>query len=412
VKLLYNIGIQLYVFLIFVASFFNQKAKLWTTGRKNINIQLKNKFIRTDKIIWMHCASLGEFEQGRPVFESLKKKFHHHKFLLTFFSPSGYEVRKNYDLADFVCYLPADSPENVKAFLGILNIQMAIFVKYEFWRNFFHSLNQRKIPLFVISAIFRKDQIYFKWYGGFYKDILRNVNYFFVQDENSKELLGSIEINNVSVSGDTRFDRVFHTASQEKKFTLIEDFCAGHPVFIAGSTWQEDEILIAGIFKSTINYKLIIAPHEIDHSHIEKIEKLFNKKNIIKFSQIEIESNENKNVLLIDTIGHLSKIYSYGKVAYIGGGFGKGIHNILEAAAFGLPVIFGPNYKKFKEAKDLINSGGAFSVNSGEELFSVLKKLADDYNQYQKSAEICRSYVLKNKGATAIILTHLKNIFD
>jgi 3-deoxy-D-manno-octulosonic-acid transferase len=405
-NLLYNTAIRLYYLFIFIASFFNEKARLWIEGRKNTISLLQQKLNATDKTIWIHCASLGEFEQGRPLIENLKKDFPGYKILLTFFSPSGYEIRRNYPLADCVCYLPIDTPENVKTFLDAAQPTMAIFVKYEFWHNFINELSHRKIPLFLISAIFRKEQIFFKPYGGFYRKVLRKIEHLFVQDEHSKNLLTSIAITNVTVSGDTRFDRVFNTASTSDYLPAIENFCNGKPTLIAGSSWPEDEKLLAEVFQQQQDWKLIIAPHETNTSNIERLEKLMSFKSSCRFSQLHTGSLEkNHDVLIIDTIGHLSKIYRYGTIAYIGGGFGKGIHNILEAAAFGLPVIFGPNYNKFREAKELIKAGGGFTIKDLDDLKVVFEKLKS--NEQKAAAETAKNYVLLNIGATEKIISHI-----
>jgi 3-deoxy-D-manno-octulosonic-acid transferase len=409
-NLLYNIGIRLYISLIFIASLFKPKAKLWIEGRKNVFNNLQNKFSPEDKVVWMHCASLGEFEQGRPVIEAFKKQFPSFKILITFFSPSGFEIRKNYPGADFICYLPADTTANARKFIEAVKPTVAFFVKYEFWYNYINELEKIKTPLFLVSAIFREGQIFFKPYGNFQRNVLKKVTHFFVQDEASQKLLSSIGINQCTITGDTRFDRVNETVAQSASFPEIENFCKGSPVLVAGSTWEEDEKIIAEVFKKQSDWKIIIAPHEVNESHISKIENIFKGMAICRFSKLHIQPDIDFKILIIDSIGHLSKIYKYGSIAYIGGGFGKGIHNILEAAAFGLPVILGSNYQKFKEAKDLIKVGGAFSINSAEEFSKAFISLNNIKLQLQKASEVCKNYVMENKGATGKILSHLKQI--
>jgi len=352
-KLLYIIGIWAYTLLIKLFSLFNPKAKLFIKGRKNIFNIIAQKINPAEKHIWFHFASLGEFEQGRPVLEKIKNLYPAKKIIITFFSPSGYEIRKNYALAD-VFYLPIDTPGNAKRFISSINPEMAIFTKYEFWHFYFKELKDQGIPLYVISGIFRESQAFFKWYGNFYRNILKSVTYFFVQNKESENLLKSIGLNNVTISGDTRFDRVYENAQSPKALPLIESFIGNSPTLICGSTWPEDEKILSALSEKYPNWKFIIAPHEIHESHIESIEKQFSVNNV-RFS-IFSSSNQTPNAehqtLIVDNIGMLSSLYQYGKVAYIGGGFGIGIHNTLEAAAFGLPVIFGPKYDKFQEAKD------------------------------------------------------------
>jgi 3-deoxy-D-manno-octulosonic-acid transferase len=399
---LYNFSIFIYKCLVRIAATFNQKAKLFVDGRKDIFSLIADRTPKDMQPVWFHFASLGEFEQGRPVLEKLKDIQPDTKVVITFFSPSGYEIRKNYPLADAIFYLPLDSPKNARKFIALVNPKMAIFTKYEFWPNYFLQLAEQKIPLYIISGIFRPQQLFFKWYGDFYRTILRQVSYFFVQNEQSLKLLNSIDIQNVMVSGDTRFDRVYENAKKPKPLPVIENFCNKQDTIIVGSSWPEDESILAEILDSLKGWKLIIAPHEIDEAHITSIVKLF--PTALRYS--EIKSNETvhteSQILIIDNIGMLSSLYSYGKIAYIGGGFGAGIHNTLEAAAFGLPVIFGPNYEKFQEAKDLIDLGAAQSVQNSSELRQALSHFS-----VGNQSKVAQNYVLNKKGATDVTISHI-----
>src|ERR1700761_7645046 len=372
--LLYNLGVRFYFFSILVASIFNKKAKAWINGRKNISYE------HFEQSAWFHFASLGEVEQGLPVLMAFRSKNPGQKIVVTFFSPSGYEIRKNTPYADAVYYLPLDTPNNARQFIAALNPSIAVFTKYEYWYHFFNELHNNHIPLYIISGIFRPDQVFFKWYGGLHRKMLGFVTRFFVQDEDSKLLLQKLNIDNVSVSGDTRFDRVWANAQQPKSFPLIETFKNGQKVFIAGSTWPEDEVLIAQLVDDHPDWKFIFAPHEIGE---EKINKLLDvlPDSATRYSQLTI--NHSPQTLIIDNIGMLSSLYQYGDMAYIGGGFGAGIHNTLEAAAFGLPVIFGPNYEKFKEAKDLIALQAGFSISNENELKKAVAYLMKDEERYK-----------------------------
>ncbi|WP_113663947.1 3-deoxy-D-manno-octulosonic acid transferase [Pedobacter nanyangensis] len=398
---LYNISMLIYGLLVRLASLFNAKAKLFVNGRKQIFRHISAKFNPNDQPIWFHFASLGEFEQGRPVLENIKVLKPNEKIIVTFFSPSGYEIRKNYTLADGIYYLPLDTISNAKKFIALVNPRMAIFTKYEFWPNYFRTLANANIPLYIISGIFRPNQVFFKEYGGFYRNVLGCVTHFFVQNEESAALLKGIGINNVAISGDTRFDRVYENAQAPKKLPIIEAFCGKSPVLIAGSTWPEDEKLLVGLAAKNPNWKIVIAPHEIHEGHLNTIFDLF--PNALKFSAINSNMELKSQILVIDNIGMLSSLYQYGKIAYIGGGFGVGIHNTLEAAAFGLPVIFGPNYHKFQEAKDLIEIGAAKSISNTEELSTAF----DHYVQ-QESGMLAKNFVASKKGATEMII---KKIF-
>lgn len=399
--LLYTIGIKFYSAIIWIFSFFNEKAALFISGRKQIFNHIAKKIDPRNENIWFHFASLGEFEQGRPVLENFKKLHPQKKIVITFFSPSGYEIRKNYALADGIFYLPMDSRKNAQRFVELVNPQTAIFTKYEFWYYYFKELNKKSIPLFVVSGIFRKDQVFFKGYGGFYRGILKCVTHFFVQNNESCILLHSIGLENVTVSGDTRFDRVFENAANPKSISEIALFCGDSPTLICGSTWPDDEKLLVELPAKYPGWKFIIAPHEIHESHILSIESIFQK--TTRFSEFKNTGKSDSAVLIIDNIGMLSALYQYGKAAYIGGGFGAGIHNTLEAAAFGLPVIFGPKFNKFQEAKDLIKIGAAKSVSNTSDLINAF----EHFKSNAQSSSAAKRYVEDNKGATASVLNKL-----
>lgn len=407
---LYNFAIQIYSLLIRISALFNGKAKLFVTGRKNWEDTLRKKVDKNSGYIWFHCASLGEFEQGRPVIEELKKQFPQFKIALTFFSPSGYEIRKNYELADLVAYLPLDTRKNAKTFLDLVQPEKVFFVKYEFWYHYISEITKRRIPLFVISAIFRENQQFFKntpW-GKWYRKLLFRFEHIFVQNEISAELLKGIGASNFTIAGDTRFDRVAAIANGSKEIPVVNKFKGDSLLIIAGSTWKPDEELLTAFINQSTNAKFIIAPHEVSTSNINRIQQML-KKPAALFSNVQNLEISNFEVLIIDSIGILSSVYRYGNIAYIGGGFGVGIHNILEAATFGLPVIFGPNYKKFKEAVDLTFEGGAVSIQNYDELRIALNSLITDKNKLKKTAEICKNYVEKNVGSTKFII---KKVFN
>jgi 3-deoxy-D-manno-octulosonic-acid transferase len=407
--LFYNAGIWLYKLFITIASLFNEKARLWVRGRKSIFTHLQDSIIGNEKIAWFHCASLGEFEQGRPVIEEFHRKQSNYKILLTFFSPSGYEVRKNYEFADYIFYLPIDTKKNAKTFIKIVNPTIVFFVKYEFWFNYLLVLINKKIPVIVFSAIFRKNQYFFKWYAGWYRKTLRKINLFTVQNQESTELLKSIGIENYILSGDTRFDRVSQIKEKTKSYPLVEKFKNKSMILVAGSTWPKDEeILCNYINDNPKNIKYIIAPHIVSKEKIFALEKKLKVSNI-RFSALTLENVETSNVIIVDGIGFLSNLYAYGNLAYIGGGFNSGIHNILEPAVFGLPVIFGPTFQKFQEAKDLIKKGAAFSIQNQNDFKNIINKLINDNTQLNNCAEISRNYVYNKTGATDIILTKIKN---
>jgi 3-deoxy-D-manno-octulosonic-acid transferase len=381
-------------------SFFNKKAQLWIRGRANNAI--KPHF----GCIWFHFASLGEFEQGRPVLEQIKAIYPGKSIVITFFSPSGYEIRKNTPLADAVYYLPLDTAGNAKAFIDTLQPEMAIFTKYEYWYHFFNQLQQQQIPLYIISGIFRPGQVFFKWYGGLHRKMLTMVSHFFVQDAASKNLLQTLQKDNVTVSGDTRFDRVWDNAQHPKELPLIAAFKDGKKLFVAGSTWPKDEELLAGLVNLYPGWKFIFAPHEIGEEKINHLVSLLPADQAIRFSQISNRKSQisDYRVLVIDNIGMLSSLYQYGEVAYIGGGFGVGIHNTLEAAAFGLPVIFGLNYQRFREARELIELKAGISISNIDELKQAAALLMDDDIYRDETSRRIKQYVEDNTGATASIL--------
>jgi 3-deoxy-D-manno-octulosonic-acid transferase len=407
-KLIYNLSLFFYYLAIKLASLFNAKAKLWINGRKHIFSKIELVLhSNTSPLIWFHCASLGEFEQGRPLIEKIKKEYPSHKIALSFFSPSGYEIRKNYSGADYIFYLPIDTPANAKKLVALLNPQLAFFVKYEFWFNYLNELKSSAIPTYLVSGIFREKQHFFKPYGNWFRKQLSCFTHFFLQDKTSELLLNSIGYTNTTIAGDTRFDRVYEISKDVTSYHLLEQFCKNIPTFIIGSSWPDDEQLIAQASKSLNTYKLIIAPHEIDEQHIQFIEEKFSVYgNCIRYTKATDASIINANVLIIDNMGMLSSLYQYGTIAYIGGGLGKGIHNILEAATFGLPIIFGPNYHKFLEAKELISQKGAFTINDVNELASTLHYLSIQSN-YESASASSKKYIQSNIGATNKILSSI-----
>jgi 3-deoxy-D-manno-octulosonic-acid transferase len=401
--IIYHIVLHVYKLLLRVSSPFNLRAKKWIVGRKELMENIAHQLKKDEKRVWFHAASLGEFEQGRPVMEEIKKRWPELKLVLTFFSPSGYEIRKDYEHADYVFYLPLDTRGNATKFIEMVQPVFAVFIKYEFWRNFLSLLKQKDIPVYLISAIFRENQIFFRFWGKWYRDILKNFNWFFVQNQASKRLLEGIGYKNISVSGDTRFDRVFEIAKNAKSLPIVEKFSTGYFTIVIGSSWKADEdILFDSINKKHENIRYIIAPHEIHESNIQRIEGNLKVKHQ-RYSRLDTMPAADCDVLIIDNIGMLSSIYQYGKIAYIGGGFGSGIHNILEAATFGLPVIFGPNYRKYQEAVDLVNLGGAFAIKGQNDVKQILSVLVNESGLLYKAAGISRKYVIENQGACAKI---------
>lgn len=408
--LLYKTGIFIYSIFAWIAAAFNEKAKLFVRGRRKWKKSLIKQVDENAKYIWFHCASLGEFEQGRPVIEEIKRQFTDYRIVLTFFSPSGYEIRKNYEKADIIAYLPIDTRKNARDFLNILNPEKAFFIKYEYWYFYISELAKKQIPLYIISAIFRKNQYFFKnsLMGKWYRKMLLNVDHFFVQNETSAQLLSSLDIRNFTISGDTRFDRVAAIASGSKTIPIVEKFRGNSLLVIAGSTWKPDEELLATFINQNPDIKFIIAPHEVSATNINRLEQML-KSSCSTFGKLNETEIENLQVLIIDYVGILSSLYRYGNIAYIGGGFGIGIHNILEAATFGLPVIFGPKYKKFKEAVDLVSLGGAFSISEYKELEVTFNKLLKVKKNLENASEISKNYVAKNVGATILIINKVFN---
>lgn len=408
-RLLYSIGIFLYGLLLRILAPFHAKAKLMVAGRKDWYSRMKQTVDSSQKHIWFHFASLGEFEQGRPVLEAVKNNYLDHKIIVTFYSPSGYEIRKNTALADYVFYLPYDTAQHARLFLDLINPSFAVFTKYEYWYYFFEGLHRRGIPLFLISAIFRPDQIFFQAYGTFFLKILSYVTYFFVQNEESVRLLKEFGIRNTGLAGDTRFDRVVDIPKSRKMIPEISQFIGENLALVAGSTWPEDEQALQELLLDYSDYKLILAPHEINESHLASIFNLWPK--ALRFSDMttyDAAIIADSKVLVIDNIGMLSSLYGYGQLAYIGGGFGVGIHNTLEAATYGIPVLFGPNFKKFQEAKDLVQNGSGFAIASAKELKKVFAVLQDQTVR-QKAGKLAREYVLQKAGATPIIMKYLKS---
>ena len=406
----YNITVSLADLLLKAVALFDPKIKLFVEGRKQTFARLRESIKKEDKVIWFHCASLGEFEQGRPIIEGAKKQFKDHKILLTFFSPSGYEVRKNYTLADLIVYLPLDTKNNAKMFVAMAHPSLAVFIKYEFWPNMLNALKVSQTPAILVSGIFRADQAFFKFYGGWMRSSLKSFSHLFVQNENSKALLNQIEIKNVTVSGDTRFDRVFAIAQQDNQLDFIQNFVGDNYTLVAGSTWPRDEELLVSYINDNpgTDEKYIIAPHNINDKAIQELKSSIKKKTIL-FS--ERDGSEDARVFIVDTIGILTKIYSYANVAYVGGGFGKsGIHNVLEPAAFGCPLIIGPNFQKFQEAIDLVDNQACQVIIDQTTLNHYLDKLRSDENIRLKKGNAAKNYVLENTGATKIILDCMRDI--
>jgi 3-deoxy-D-manno-octulosonic-acid transferase len=417
-----------------LAATWNPKARLWVNGRKNWRMNVSRLHASTQSpvqpagsaltthhsplttphspVIWIHCASLGEFEQGRPVLESVKEQYPGHKIVLTFFSPSGYEIRKNYIGADLVLYLPMDGPNNAREFIETIRPSLVLWVKYEYWYYYLLELKKRNIPVLLISGIFRESQPFFKWYGGIWKRILENFDQLFVQNERSVNLLNKIGINkNITVSGDTRFDRVVTIASQwEKLAEPVEQFCEGHQVIVAGSTWEEDEEELIHYAKAYPQIRFIFVPHEVSKARIHDLQQEFPE--ALLYSSLinrQLSTVIHSNVLIIDTIGILSRLYHYATIAYVGGGFNEsGIHNILEAAVYGKPVIFGPEFEKFAEAVELVDAGGAFPIENALELEELLNKLLNNKEALEKSGGISRQYVEEHRGATGLVLDYIQ----
>lgn len=412
----YQIGIRLFYLGIILSSVFNRKARLFIQGRKNIFIELQKRFsqlqTKNSPLVWFHCASLGEFEQARPLIEKFKVHGSEFKVLVTFFSPSGYEIRKNFEGADFIFYLPIDTKRNVHRFLNIVKPSLAVFVKYDFWYNYLNELHKRIIPTYLVSTNFRQEQ-FNGIYGKYLRTVLNFFSHIFVQNETSERLLLDKKITRVTVSGDLRYDKVVQTALKPKKISLIEHFKANGRIIIAGSTWIKDEEILSSYKLQATSYKLIIAPHQIDESHILRIISLF--PDSLRYSEISKESVstaldklQQAKVLIIDNIGMLSNLFQYADIAYIGGGFGSGIHNVLEAVAFGVPVIFGPNHQKFPEAYEIIEQGGGFCIAGANDFKKAMDLLLSDEKILKMASMTCRNFVAQRKGATETILSGIR----
>ena len=405
---MYNIVIYLYLLGVAIASLFSKKVKkMWTGERKAIDI-LKEEVDPDAKYIWFHAASLGEFEQGRPLIESIRKDYPEYKILLTFFSPSGYEVRKNYECADIICYLPLDTIRNARRFLRAVRPVMAFFIKYEFWYNYLHILKHRNIPTYSVSSIFRSDQVFFKWYGSQYRTVLKCFNHFFVQNNESKELLGKLGITEVDVVGDTRFDRVLQIKEASKHLPIVESFTKNaKKVFVAGSSWQPDEDIFLKYFNDKRDWKLIIAPHVIGEDHLKQILNHVEGRKVVRYTEANVDNVTDAEILIIDCFGLLSSIYNYGTVSYVGGGFGVGIHNVLEAAVWDIPVIFGPNNKHFQEAQGLMKANGGFEITDYESFCEFMSKFENGDEFLKNSGESAGKFVMSLSGASKKVISYI-----
>ena len=412
---MYNLIIYLYLLGVAVYSLFNEKVrKMWRGERDAIRV-LREKVDPNARYVWFHAASLGEFEQGRPLMEQLKREHPEIKILLTFFSPSGYEVRKNYEGADIICYLPLDTITNARCFLRTIRPEMAFFIKYEFWYNYLHILKHRNVPVYSVSSIFRDDQVFFRWYGKQYGRVLKCFTHFYVQNEKSRELLAKIGLTNVTITGDTRFDRVLQIKEQAKQLPIVEQFTKDEKVFIAGSSWQPDEEIFIKYFNEQHpDWKLIIAPHVIGEDHLQQIEKLLEGRKVIRYTEAEkplsshLSPLTSCDILIIDCFGLLSSIYHYADVTYVGGGFGVGIHNTLEAAVWDVPVIFGPNNQKFHEAQGLKACEGGFEITNYEDFARLMDRFSSDADYLKKAGTQAGDYVKQLSGATKRILSDVK----
>ena len=401
---LYDIGVALYARIVASVARWNKKAKQFTEGRKNIFERMAQAISADDRVVWMHVASLGEFEQGRPILEEIRSKYPDRKILLTFFSPSGYEIRKNYAGADYIFYLPVDTPSNVTRFLDIVHPELAVFVKYEFWVNYLNELKHRGIRSYLVSAIFRPNSVFFRPYGTMWREALDAFEQMFVQNEESRELLHSIGFDNAIVAGDTRFDRVASIAKAAKPVEMVAAFKGDSKLFVAGSTWGPDEDILLPLINANPDIRFVIAPHEMEESRINKILQSV-RGGAKRYTECDAQTDfSSTQVLVLDTIGILSSVYGYATWSYIGGGFGVGIHNTLEAATFGLPIAFGPKYAKFKEARDMVALGAATSVTSAEELATWFAPLRDDEAYLSKVSATAKDYTAKNQGATALFM--------
>ena len=405
---LYNFIVQIADFLLKIVALFSPKIKLFVEGRKSVFKTLESKINATDKTIWFHAASLGEYEQGLPVIERIKEKFPNHKIVLTFFSPSGYEIRKNNFVADVTTYLPLDTKKNARHFLSLVHPEMVFFIKYEYWPNYLTELRKLCFPTYLISGIFRKNQLFFKWYGGFYRTALNTFTYFFVQNESSKKSLLELGKTNVAISGDTRFDRVASILEKDNSLDFIEAFKNDTLTIVAGSSWPKDEnVLVDYINQTSEKIKFIIAPHNIKEEQIQELKNSISKK-VVLFSEKSTKNLADFDVFIIDTIGILTKIYSYADIAYVGGGFGNpGVHNILEPATFGVPIVIGPNFSHFAEATALVNMEGCISISNKKELMNTFSNLIASEDIRHEKGHVCSTFVKMNKGAAAIIMKNI-----
>ena len=419
--MIYNVVIYFVLWGIAIASLFNEKVRKMWRGERDAFRVLRENVDPSEKYIWFHAASLGEFEQGRPLMERIRRDYPQYKILLTFYSPSGYEVRKNYEGADIICYMPVDTRLNAIRFLRLVRPVMAFFIKYEFWSNFLHILKYRNIPTYSVSSIFREDQVFFKWYGRSYANVLKCFTRFFVQNEESKRLLAGIGITDVDVVGDTRFDRVLQIKEAAKHLPICEAFRKGisaespagipsqdYKVFVAGSSWPPDEEIFIRFFNEHKDWRLLIAPHVIAEEHLKLILSLLKDKKVVRYTQTSPKEAAGADVLIIDCFGLLSSMYHYGDVAYIGGGFGVGIHNTLEAAVWNMPVIFGPNNKKFQEAQGLLKSGGGFEINNFEDFAGLMKSMMNDEAFLKSAGEKAGEFVASLSGATDKVLSKVQ----
>ena len=406
--MIYNFILVLMAGAVRVLSLFNKKVARMSKGEREAFEVLRRKIDTTARYVWFHAASLGEFEQGRPLIEAIRKQHPEYKILQTFFSPSGYEVRKDYKGADVVCYLPIDTRHNARRFIELAHPCMAFFIKYEFWMNYLSELKRREIPVYSVSSIFRPGQVFFRWYGDGYRRVLKTFTYLFVQNRESLELLKGIGIHNAGIVGDTRFDRVLEIRKAAKELPLIEGFKGKSLTFVAGSSWAPDEEIFISYFNRHPEVKLIIAPHVIDDDHLGAITRQLEGRKVVRYTQATVENVQDADCLLIDCFGLLSSIYRYGDVAYVGGGFGAGIHNVLEAAVYGIPVIFGPNNKKFMEAQGLLHCGGGFEITEEKSFACLLDKLLTDRSTLQIAGKAAGDYVRTHAGALQKILQVVK----
>ena len=401
--MIYNLAMYILELGVKLAALFSDKPAKMVKGYREVFDLLQRKIDRNAQYIWFHAASLGEFEQGRPLIECIRKEYPQYKILQTFFSPSGYEVRKNYDGADIVCYLPIDTPSNVKKFVDLVNPCMVFFVKYEFWQNYLNTLYKKGIPVYSVSSIFRSNQIFFRWYGKGYQQVLKTFAHLFVQNEESKQLLAGIGVNNTTVVGDTRFERVLDICAAAKQLPLVQKFKGDSLTFVAGSSWAPDEDIFIKYFNAHLEMKLIIAPHVVNDSHLKEIESKL-QRSCVRYTKATEENVQQADCLMIDCYGLLSSIYRYGEISYIGGGFGVGIHNVLEAAVYGIPVIFGPNNKKFREAQHLLANKGGFEINGYEDFEQLMNKFLTDEAYLKQSGKAAGDYVKGNAGAMEKIM--------